>query len=130
MGLDIVPLVRADDERISFSYGGFHEFRKDIAAHIGIDLMQMKGFGGEERAWPDPKDEPLVYLLHHSDCDGQLGYTECEAIAPRLAEIAPKIWDEDDPTAFIGLFHREKAEALVEAMNGVVEGKYEALDFS
>lgn len=75
----------------SWSYSGFHEFRKRLAASIGIDLAEMEGFAEGElrKAWSEVND-PIVPLLNHSDSDGELSVAECHAVWPRLRELASK----------------------------------------
>ena len=48
-----------------WSYSCFHEFRRKLAAEIGIDLDDMDGFEGT-LSWDDLKDD-IVPLLDHSD---------------------------------------------------------------
>ncbi len=126
MGLDILPLKPVYDESVGFSYGGFHSFRKRLAAAVGIDLLEMEGFGGEQRPWPDADDEPLVYLLHHSDCDGSLGFTECDAIAYRLREVTEKAFADSIEDGWM----RERGFALADLCERVSKGEYERLEFS
>lgn len=71
-------------------YSSFNRWRKDIASQIGIDLDKMYGFGGEI-AWPE---HPLTPLLYHSDCDGDINWKDCEAIADALEAVLPKITDQ------------------------------------
>jgi hypothetical protein len=77
------------------AYSRFMRFRIAIAKTIGIDLMNMSGFIEEGKSWYEVED-PLKFLLHHSDCDGELSVEECRAIAVRLREIAPKLAGEED----------------------------------
>lgn len=133
MGLDIVPLVRDSEQRVSFSYTGFGEFRRRLAAHIGIELDAMDGFGGTQE-WPDPKDEPLVHLLNHSDCDGSLKYEACSALAPRLRELVPLVFPKDaqpgDDTFIVGPHYRAHGLQLGDLCAAVERGDYEELRFS
>lgn len=79
-------------------YGSFGSFRAALAAAIGIDLDAMHGF--QERAdiaglsWPSPESEPLVYLLDHSDCDGEIAVPALLPLARRLREVAPLLTPE------------------------------------
>lgn len=73
------------------SYGSFDHFRTALAAAIGIDLHDMQGFveDGLCTPWMDPADEPLVYLLDHSDCEGEIAVKALAPLAKRLREVAP-----------------------------------------
>ena len=104
----------------AWSYSGFHEFRKRLAAAIKIDLEQMHGFAptpGEEprpfanQPWSEI-DDPIKLLLDHSDCDGELTPAACRWVAPRLRELA-RPWPADDSDAG---YDRRMALALAEGM--------------
>lgn len=81
-----------------WSYTGFGEFRARLAAAENINLNRMEGYcrrycdhsdGSECDAttpW-DGVDSPLVPLLNHSDCDGELSAEECARVWPRLNAI-------------------------------------------
>lgn len=93
-----------------WAYSGFNRFRTRVAAVLGFDLDRMEGFHGD-RSWdsvPSATDEPLIDLLNHSDCDGELTPEQCERIAPRLRE-AVSLWPADD-------YDRIKAEMLADGM--------------
>jgi hypothetical protein len=67
-------------------YSSFNEFRRAVARAAGfVPLDQL----WRENKWDDA--EPLHKLLNHSDCDGEIKWEDCEGIAKRLEEIAPKI---------------------------------------
>lgn len=99
-------------------YSGFNRFRTRLAAVIGIQLNRMEGFGPrsyELGRFPDTKetswstvDDPIVALLNHSDCDGELTVEECKTAAPRLRELV-SFWPEDD-------HDRQHALLLADAM--------------
>lgn len=73
------------DSDVSWSYSGFNDFRRRLAASIGIDLDEMERFGGDQ-PW-STVDDPIVPFLDHSDCEGELTPEECLQVAPRLREI-------------------------------------------
>jgi len=102
-----------------WSYSGFMRFRIKLAKEIGLDLETMHGFGGIQE-WPDAENEPLVYLLDHSDCDGELFPEQCAIVAPRLLEIVSK-WDIKERDA-------QQAILLAEGMKKCAE-KGEVLVF-
>ena len=74
----------------SWSYSGFHRFRKRIAESININLEEMEGFTKNGKSWGTVNDD-IKLLLNHSDCDGILTIFECEKIIPRLSQII-NIW--------------------------------------
>lgn len=88
MGLDLRAKRETgrlpDDPWPQWSYTGFGQFRRKLAAHIGVDLDAMYGFGGD-RAW-STVDSPLRHLLDHSDCDGELTPTQAAELAPALQQ--------------------------------------------
>lgn len=100
MGLDF------RGSRAHWSYSGFHRFRERIADQLGFDLNSMEGFGGGKK-WSSIKD-PIVPLLSHSDCDGEMTPQECKAVYPRLREIISE-WPADD-------YDRIHAELLADGM--------------
>lgn len=76
-------------------YSYFNAFRAQIAKVVHIDLHAMYGFGGDV-PWSSIRDEPLVILLNHSDCDGEISPADAAALARRLREIIPLIPDHPD----------------------------------
>lgn len=52
---------------------------------------------------------PLVWLIHHSDCDGDLSAEQCKLIAPVLRKVV-SAWDKDD-------YDRTSAESLASMMD-------------
>jgi len=71
------------------AYSAFSQWRKKLCEVAGYgDIREREGFGG---AVPWPEDDPLVLLLTHSDCDGELRWQDCGAIARRLAELLPAL---------------------------------------
>lgn len=59
-------------------YSSFNRFRTMIAEKIGIKLEDMEGFGGNKSF--SEVNHPIVPLLDHSDCDGELSVEECKSI--------------------------------------------------
>lgn len=101
----------------SWSYSGFMEFRKKIAARAGIELNNMEGFSAVDKSilyeqgfsayrkaceeedlsqkisW-DTISDPIKTLLCHSDCDGEIRPEDCAFLADRLEEII-KDWPKE-----------------------------------
>jgi len=69
------------------SYGSFNTFRKWVCKEVlGLELDTRIGHGGAE-PWPD---HPIVSLLDHSDCDGDLDPDECLKIGCVLLPLYQK----------------------------------------
>lgn len=126
---DPEALSKADDEFLSGgldtshgcwhgAYSAFGRWRKQLASQIGISLDEMQGFGGS-RSWPSPDTEPLVHLLNHSDCDGQIESQHCAAIADRLAALIPGL-PEGDGGGHIGDW-REKTQTFIDGLRLAAE---------
>jgi hypothetical protein len=99
-----------------WAYSGFHRFRVRLALEVGIILDSMAGFDSTPaKSWDDieAKDDPIVPLLNHSDCDGVLSPEECRSIAPRLRELV-RNWPAED-------YDRYQAEMLAEGMDSAAE---------
>lgn len=107
MGLDFSP------GEAHWSYSGFNEFRRKLAAEINIDLGEMEGFGGPI-SWDGVRD-PIKPLLNHSDCDGELSVSECIVVYPRLLELV-KNWDDEN-------YHKEQAKILADDMKHCVKNE-------
>ncbi|RZU44559.1 hypothetical protein EV284_2028 [Streptomyces sp. BK022] len=98
MGLTLFPGdgdVTSPD--ISWSYTGFHMFRKWLAQAEGFTLAEMEGFGGDRR-WHSVSTA-LAPLLDHPDDDGpDLTSAQCAAMLPRLqAMLDGRDPEETDP---------------------------------
>lgn len=96
MGLDLRLLVPVDRDKgghAGRSYGGFARFRDRLCESAGWgNINDYVGFGGEK---PWPTDEPLVALLHHSDCDGEIWGWHAEGLANAVRDVV-RLWPEDD----------------------------------
>lgn len=75
------------------SYSHFNQWRDWIAGRVGIPIRSMDGHGGDT-PWDVLRPDPLLDLLHHSDCDGRLRWFRCKGIALSLARIALQAWRE------------------------------------
>lgn len=67
-------------------YSRFNSFRTELAKAIGVNLMEMEGFGGIVK-FTSNEEEPLNILLNHSDCDGKISHKETLPLADRMREI-------------------------------------------
>lgn len=46
-------------------------------------------------SWDLFRGDPIVTLLNHSDCDGEIAASDCAPLADRLASLLPLLPDED-----------------------------------
>ncbi len=79
------------------AYSAFNRWRTIVARMtLGIELDRMEGFerrllvGGLDRkpvSWDPYRNRPIVKLLNHSDCDGEILAEDCLAIAEELEAI-------------------------------------------
>jgi len=96
-------------------YGAFSRWRQTVAKAAGYYVVpvtwpdmgyptdtvmlewhryEQKNYGGE---WDQLPDDPLLLLIVHSDCDGEIKAEHTALLADRLEEILPSIPDEDGP---------------------------------
>lgn len=67
----------------SGAYSGFAQFRTALADMIDMKLEEMDGFGGKTK-FKSPKEEPLNYVLDHSDCDGDIKHKNIQMLMTRM----------------------------------------------
>lgn len=124
MGVDIGRVVGTETEDdghtysvteddVSFSYGGFASFRRDLAQAVGIYLDSMQGFkrDGPRTSW-SVINHPLVPFLNHSDCDGELTPEEAAQVWPALVAAADAGFPDLDDGDLMTKRCRELAETL------------------
>lgn len=74
-------------------------------------MFEDKNYQGE---WDSPPgDDPLLYLLAHSDCDGVIHPAQGIHIAARLEQLLPRLgddWEGSKTRQFIAGLH-EAAKA-------------------
>ena len=102
------------------SYGSFNRWRTKLCEVAGYGALDERiGFGGE-KPWPD--NDPLVILLHHSDCDGEIEAKDCAPIADRLESLIPALRIAGDGGGHIGDY-AEKTEAFIAGLRAASEAK-------
>src|SRR5687767_2435297 len=84
-------------ERPHWSYSGFMAFRDRLAKAAGLlgETDSLNDAYSRREKWPSQFDEPLVILIDHGDCEGDLSPDQCRRLAPRLRELVAA-WDVDD----------------------------------
>jgi hypothetical protein len=65
-------------------YSSFNRFRHKLADQIGIRLDDYKGYSDAGTKDLDSIPHPIMPLLNHSDCDGELTPEQCKSIADGL----------------------------------------------
>lgn len=123
MGLVICFADDSRDDFIDWSYSSFHEFRSRLAISAGLGPLSNYRKAGGYKQFPSPDNEPIVHLLDHSDCDGELTPQQCAAVAPRLRELILG-WDDDHDTGY-----RWRAEKLAGMMDEAAKSGI-SLEFS
>jgi hypothetical protein len=95
-------------------YGSFSRWRQSVAQAAGITSYQVPDSSGymnteydhpewDDRLsldevqgkWKRKLDEPLFYLIWHSDCDGYIKPKQAKLLAARLKELLPKMSESD-----------------------------------
>lgn len=80
-------------------------WRKKVCEVAGYgDILKREGFGGDT---PWPADDPLVTLLAHSDCEGDILSEHCSPLADRLESLLPALttaeWGDETKRFIDGL---------------------------
>ena len=107
----------------SGSYSSFNTWRTKLCEVAGYgNLDDMHGFGGH-RQWPSYSEDPLVELLYHSDCDGEIPYENAAAIADRLQELLPAMKTADLKDREWSEFYSSRTEQWVKGLREAAEKK-------
>lgn len=114
------------------AYSSFAMFRKNLAALIGMDLSSMEGFGGT-KPFPSKQVEPLVILLNHSDCDGDIEVEDLDPLRERMQLILNDLTEEKfkaaaGPGYFSFEYFKEKMESWIEGLE-FAKSKNEKVEF-
>lgn len=89
------------------SYSDFYDFRKRLAASIGMNLDDMEGFGGEI-PFKNYQDD-IIPLLEQPDSDSYLSPDVCQTVAARLRQFIHN-WPDDDIDKMNALYLAEGME--------------------
>lgn len=90
-----------------WSYSDFHDFRRKLAACIGLNLDDMEGFGGEI-PFKNYQDD-IIPLLEQPDSDSYLSPDVCQTVATRLRQLIHH-WPDDDIDKMNALYLAEGME--------------------
>jgi hypothetical protein len=95
------------------AYSAFMRWREKLTEIAGYgDLGECEGFGGNI-AWP--LGDPLVGLLTHSDCDGEIPAALCAPIADRLEQLMPALKVAGEAGGHIGNY-AEKTQLFIDGL--------------
>lgn len=65
--------------------------------------------------WSSLKERALNELLYHSDCEGSIGWNNCQAIADELKELIPLMDENEDGGGHIGNW-RETTQKFINGL--------------
>jgi hypothetical protein len=105
MGLDVTHGA------FSGCYSTFGNFRKALAHAAGLPPLDLTDgfFRGADKfdrnikpdwyndlpiMWESLRDDPIITLLNHSDCDGEIALADLPALRDRLCELKPLMPDD------------------------------------
>lgn len=107
------------------SYGSFSRWRNELARVAGYsfdergdyvlpwDMFELKNYQGE---WDSPPgDDPLLYLLVHSDCDGVIHPEQGIHIAARLEQLLPLL-DDGKSTGHLAPSIKDKTQQFIDGL--------------
>lgn len=86
-----------------------------IERTIGHDLL---GRWPKMPVRPDGTEDPLLVLLAHSDCEGEIQPEFCAPLADRLEELLPLL--EGDGGGHVGAY-RDKTEQFIRGLRDAAE---------
>lgn len=118
------------------AYSAFMRWRTEIARAAGIcyidekegryqmpwHVYEDKNYYGE---WDHDPSDPLVVLLVHSDCEGEIPPRLCGPLADRLESLLPQL--SMDAGGHVGIV-REKTETFIAGLRAAAAAN-EPLDF-
>jgi hypothetical protein len=109
--MGIAFYVKDYDCKCRWSYIGFHNFRKKVAASLCLTLELTPDFKWIEQDW-NKWDEDWLLFLTHSDCDGYFTPDQCGRISKKMKKVIEN-WM---PIDIIGQYDLEHARYLIKAM--------------
>lgn len=129
------------------AYGAFARWRKDIAIALGLitegeSLFPKSKYDPEELKdsplnwekldamtdcegiWYEQPDDPIWYLLNHSDCSGVIKHEHLLPLANRLQELVPLV---DNPES-VSDWYNNRTQRFVDGLRAAHDAG-EDLDF-
>ncbi len=96
------------------SYSAFNRWRRKI--------NETAGYGDWDKVEYFPDDDPLVDLLNHSDCEGELLWERCGLIADRLVELMPSLKRAGEGGGHIGDY-ADKTQIFIDGLREAFAAK-------
>ena len=125
------------------AYSAFTRWRNTIALAAGYKLVKLDPQNPwyecpdinwdavtEENlygVWERVPEDPLILLIAHSDCDGEIRVRDAGPLADRLEELLPKVSSLEDDGGHIGNWAK-KTQAFIDGLRLAVE-KNESVEF-
>jgi hypothetical protein len=106
-------------------YSSFNRWREKICELSGYgNLLEYEGFTLKNpKPWPSTGD-PLIELLRHSDCDGEIKWQVCLELSNRLGSLFPALEISD---AVCGSRFAEKTETFAEGLRFAAKRKEDVI---
>lgn len=117
------------------AYSSFGAWRREVAIAAGLlerdqTLFQKRYYDPEDMrdspldweklnlmtdcygVWHEEPEDPIWYLINHSDCDGVIQFAHLLPLADRLEALIPKVDDESSVSEWYGSRTRRFVDGL------------------
>ena len=92
---------------------------REFVAEINWDALQPKNYDGE---WDRIPEDPLIILLAHSDCDGEIKAEHAQLIADRLESLLDKLPADEEASGHLSRYgYRGTTERFIEGLRLAAE---------
>ena len=98
------------------SYGGFHNFRVELARVAGLPPLESMEYYGGNIPWSSLEETPLMILLLHSDSDGEISWGDCKLLADYLTTLLDKF--ENVPEEYYHYSYQYMTQKFIERLYG------------
>lgn len=87
------------------------KYPRSEAVTAGMSILRAM-IGVESIQWKALRDDPIVHLLNHSDCDGHIDVEHLAPLADRLEELLPILETYGDGKGHIGNYADKTREFI------------------